>query len=123
MKKLSDYQGDQAVDLWADLLDPISEILTDKEVQNVVQSGQAPIVIAKTVLKAHKKEAAEILMRIDPEPLDGFNIVMRLVTILAEIGENNELKAFFGYAAQANTSSATSASSGSVTENTGVSEI
>ena len=122
MKKLSDYQGDQAIDLWADLLDPISIILTDQDVQNVVKSGEAPIVIAKTVLKAHKQEAAEILTRIDPEPLNGMNIIMRLVAILAEIGENSELKAFFGYAAQASIESETSASFGSVTENTEVSE-
>lgn len=115
MKRLSDYQGDQAIELWADLLDPISEILTDTEVANVVRSGQAPIVIAKTILKSHKKEACEILLRIDPEPIDGLNVIMRLVNILAEIGQRSELKSFFGYAGQER---AENESSGSVTEST-----
>lgn len=122
MKRLSDYKDEQAIDLWADLLDPLSEILTDNEVQRVVKDGQAPIVIAKIILKAHKKEAAEILTRIDPEPLDGFNIIMRLVELVVEIGENDDVKAFFGYAARAKTKNVTDTSSGSVTESIEVGE-
>lgn len=115
MKRLSDYKGDEAIELWADLLDPISEILTDKEVALATKQGQAPIKIAKLILKSHKIEAADILLRIDPEPLDGFNIIMRLVNLLAEIGENSEIKSFFGYAAQERMENE---SGGSVMENT-----
>lgn len=115
MKRLSDYKGDEAIELWADLLDPISDILTDKEVAKVTQKGEAPIKIAKTILKNHKSEAADILLRIDPEPLDGFNFIMRLVNLIAEIGENNEIKSFFGYAAQ---EKAENKSSGSAMEST-----
>ena len=113
MKRLSDYQNDQAIELWADLLDPISEILTDIEVAQVTKSGQPPIVIAKTILKKHKDKAVQILLRIDPEPLDGLNLIVRLVSILAEIGKSSELKSFFGYAAQEKVESV---SSGSATE-------
>lgn len=119
MKRLSDYTGDEAIELWADLLDPISDILTDKDVAKVTQSGAPPIAIAKEILKNHKKEAAEILTRIDPEPLDGLNFIMRLVAILVEIGERSDVKAFFGYAAQEKTESE---SSGSATESTEASE-
>ena len=115
MKRLSDYQGEEAVELWADLLDPISDILTDKEVQDITKSGQAPIVIAKTVMKNHKAEAEKILLRVDPEPLDGLNIVVRLVALFSEIGTNDDLKSFFGYAAQAKEKST---SSGLATEST-----
>lgn len=115
MKRLSDYTGDQAIELWADLLDPISEILTDKEVAEVTKKGEAPITIAKTILKKHKVAAADILLRIDPEPLDGLNFIMRLVAIISEIGQRDDVKAFFGYPAQENQQSE---SSGSVTEST-----
>lgn len=117
MKRLSDYQGEDAIELWADLLDPISDILTDAEVAKVVKSGQPPISIAKTILKNHKESAAQVLLRIDPEPLDGLNIIMRLVVILSEIGQRSELRAFFGYAEQAR-----SEYSGSVTESTEANE-
>lgn len=110
MKKLSDFQGEEAVDLWADLLDPISEILTDKEVASLANSNKPPIVIAKSILKNHKAEAEEILLRIDPAPLNGLNIIVRLVAILAEIGASDELKSFFGYSVQAKTDNESSGS-------------
>ena len=115
MKRLSDYQGEEALALWGDLLEPISEILTDAEIQRVVKAGSAPIVVAKTILKNHKKEAHEIMLRVDPEPLDGLNIIVRLVNLLAEIGKRDDIKAFFGYAAQEKVEST---STGSATENT-----
>lgn len=116
MKKLSDYKGDEAIELWADLLEPLTEILSDEKVKKVVQSGKSKLEIAKVVLKAKKKEAEKILVRIDPEPLDGLNIVLRLVAVLVDMGQHEEIKSFFGFADQEQTEKE---SSGSVTENTG----
>ena len=115
MKKLSDYQGEEAIELWADLLDPLTEILTDENVKKVVQSGKAPLVIAKEILKSHSKEATEILLRIDPEPITGLNIIIRLVAVLSDIGSNPDVKSFFGFAVQAQTADE---SSGLPTETT-----
>ena len=115
MKKLSDYQGDEAIELWADLLDPISAILANDKLKKIVESGKSKILIAKEILKTNKKEAAEILQRIDPEPIDALNIVVRLIGLLTEIGENDEVKSFFGFAEQAQT---VDGSSGSPTANT-----
>lgn len=100
MKKLSDYQGDDAIELWADLFEPLMQILGDKQVQAVVQSGKPKLFIAKEILKSHKTEAKEILLRIDPEPINGLNIILRLIALIADIGENDEIKSFFGYAEQ-----------------------
>lgn len=115
MKKLSDYKGEAAIELWCDLLDPLTEIFTDKKLSNVFYSGGSPIEIAKTILKKHSKAAEKILLRIDDTPINGLNLVVRLVEVITEIGKNEELKSFFGYAEQASDSSE---SSGSVTENT-----
>lgn len=105
MKKLSDYKGDEAIELWADLLDPISAILSDKEVAKIVRSGQNKMSIVNAILKSHKADAEKILLRIDPEPLDGLNIVVRLVELLVEIGKQDDIASFFGFAAQATTES------------------
>lgn len=113
MKKLSDYKGDEAIDLWADLLEPLTRILGDDEIRKVIQSGESKMSIAKTVLKLHKDDAVEIMLRVDPEPIDGLNIILRLVALLADIGQNDEIKSFFGFAEQAQTEPE---SSGSVTE-------
>ena len=115
MKKLSDYKGEDAIDLWADLLEPMSDIFSDAEVAKVVASGASKMMIAKTILKTHKKEAEAMMLRIDPEPLNGLNIILRLIAILADIGEHEEIKSFFGFAEQ---ESEEGKSSISVTENT-----
>lgn len=114
MKKLSDYVGEDAIDLWLDLLEPLSVIATDNEIRKITRSGKPKLLIAKTILKAHRKEAIEIMERIDPEPINGLNIISRLIAIITEIGENKELKSFFGYAVQAKTEKESSIS---VTEN------
>ena len=119
MKKLSDYKGDEAIELWADLLEPLTVILSDDNVREAIQSGKPRAVIAKEILKSHSKDATEILLRIDPEPIDGLNIVLRLVALLADVGQNDEIKTFFGFAEQAKTELEPS---GSVTENTEVKE-
>ena len=119
MKKLSDYKGDEAIELWADLLDPLTNILGDQKIQSVIQSGKPKLIVAKEILKKHKKDAMQILLRIDPEPINGLNIVIRLVTVIADIGESEEIKTFFGYAEQEQTDNE---SGGSVTESTEVEE-
>ena len=115
MKKLSDYQGDEAIELWADLLEPMTEIFTNEKVRDVIQSGKPRVIIANVIMHECKKEAVEILERIDPEPINGLNVITRIVGILAEIGQNAEVKSFFGYAVQGQTDSE---SSGLPTENT-----
>lgn len=115
MKKLSDYKGDDAIELWADLLEPMGAIIADKEIAEVVQSGKPKLLIAKSILKNHSKDAESILLRIDPTPIDGLNIVLRLVMLIGEIGQSEELKSFFGFAEQVKTANE---SFGSVTENT-----
>ena len=113
MKKLSDYKGNDAIELWADLLDPLSAIFTDKAIADVVHSGQSKIKIAQAIIKNHAQDAVDILTRIDDEPIDGLNIIIRLVELITEIGQNEDVKRFFGFAAEQ-----TSEYSGLPTENT-----
>lgn len=115
MKKLSDYKGDEAIELWADLLEPLTIILGDSEIQKIIKSNKPKMIIAKEILKLHKKEATEILLRVDPEPIDGLNIILRLVAVITDIGQNDEIKGFFGYAEQVQTDNEFG---GSATENT-----
>lgn len=115
MKKLSDYQGEEAIELWGDLLEPLTEIMGDPKIAQVVKSGQPKMMIVKTILLEHKKEAEKILLRIDPEPLDGLNLVVRLFSVLVEIGNREDVRGFFGFAAQEKTQQE---STGSVTVNT-----
>lgn len=114
IKKLSDYKGDEAIELWADLIDPIARIIADDEIAKVYKT-QPKIVVAKEILKRHKSEATEILTRIDPAPLNGLNIITRIIALLVDIETADETKGFFESAGQAMTASE---STGSATENT-----
>ena len=115
MKKLADYKGEEAIDLWADLLDQITAILGDKEIADAFRSKEPNIVKAKKILKLHKAEAIEIMTRIDPTPVDGLNAITRVVEIIMEVSKAEELKGFFSNAGQEKTANA---SFGSATANT-----
>lgn len=115
MKKLADYKDAEAIELWADLLEPITKIMADKDVANTVKSGKAPFMIASEILKSHKEDAITILLRIDPTPIDGLNLIVRIVDIVMEIMNNEEVKGFFTSAEQAQTLEGIS---GSATVNT-----
>ena len=115
MKKLSDYQGDEAIELWADLLEPIARILSNEKVKELYESGKPKLLIAKEILKANKQEATEVINRIDPTPFNALTLVTRVISILTEIEETEEIKAFFDTGEQTKTDDG---SFGSATENT-----
>lgn len=93
MKRLSDYTDEEAIDLWADLLDPITVIIKDPNLQDLRQ--KAPIEMAKEIIKLHKSEVTEILLRIDPTPITGLNLIVRVVDVIMEIEESSEIMSFF----------------------------
>ena len=112
MKKLSDYQGEAAIDLWADLMDSFAVIFSDEEMRQAANG--ATIDFAKSMLKSHKKEVCDILLAIDDTPINGINILVRLVNIFDEIAEDPTLKDFFAMQGQ----NLIEESSGSATANT-----
>lgn len=114
MKKLSDYKDEAAIDLWADILDNALIIFTDPEVRKNLKAPKATI--AHTMLKLHKEEVSKILLTIDDTPLNGLNILIRLVSLLNEISADPDLRDFFDMQGQKEQQE----SSGSATENTGV---
>ena len=113
MKKLSAYKGEDALELWADLLDPFIAIVGDKKIATMLRSKMPPIATAREIIKTYKKEASQILLRIDDTPLDGLNIITRLVTLITEIVNDKTLQGFFGLSAEGKKEET---SSGNVTE-------
>lgn len=99
MKRLSDYKGEEAIELWADLLEPLSVIFTNEDVKKAQKEGSY-ILIAKAALKANKTEVMNVLLRVDETPIDGLNILIRLMELFTEIGESEYGQSFFGFAEQ-----------------------
>ena len=94
MKRLSDYKGEEAIELWVDLIDEFYEILKDDNLTEYAKGSK--IRFASEILKTHKKEVSNILLRIDDTPLNGLNILTRVVDVVNEITESPELMSFFG---------------------------
>lgn len=65
--KLSDIKGERALDVIADLIDPVAEILGDKEISAALQSGKAHAKAIKLALKNHKRAVLDMMAAIDGE--------------------------------------------------------
>ena len=65
--KLSEIKGERALDVLADLIEPVAEILSDKEIVAILQSGKAPAKAIKLALKNHKRAVLDMMAAIDGE--------------------------------------------------------
>lgn len=95
MKKISDYKDEEALELWADIMETASVIVADPELKKIIDSKKPKVMLAHYILKNHKEEAKEILLRIDPTPINGLNFLTRILSVLSEIGDSEELSDFF----------------------------
>lgn len=100
MMKLSEIQGEDAIDVIADLIDPIAIMFADKKVEETIKS-QVPIIVkAKVILKRQKKailEVLAILNQTDPKDFKPslIELPIMLVNLLQDIEDNPELKDLF----------------------------
>lgn len=86
--KLSDYKGEEALDVLADIIEPLTVILGDPEMQELAkQKDGAMIRYVKPMLKNHKTELIEILARLDNEPVETYREKITLVTLPLKVLE------------------------------------
>lgn len=67
--KLSEIQGERALDVLADIIDPVSEIVNDDNVVKLINNGQK-LKAVKALLKEHKRSVITIMALLnghDPE--------------------------------------------------------
>lgn len=95
--KLSEYKNEDALDLLADILDPLSEILIDPEVQQIVKDKSTTKMKAvQFLLKSHPKEIMQIMARLDGVPVEEYELnIITLPKKLLEIFNDKELVSFF----------------------------
>lgn len=113
--KLSEYRGEDAIELLADILEPTSSILADAEIIALIRGGGKKIDGVKIALKRYKREVLEILAVLEGEPVDIFAEKCNILTLpakLLEILNDDELVSFFISQLQ----NEDSAHSGAVTE-------
>ena len=119
--KLSEIKGVVAIDVIADIIDPITAIMADEEVKKLAEMKPKPptLLIAKTILKRQKKAILEILAYLHGENPKTYNpslieLPIMLVNLINEIQSNEELMSLFHSQPQMSSS----VSSGAVMENT-----
>lgn len=83
--RLSEIEGDRALDVLADILEPASEIFGDGSVTEAFRNGDW-IHGAKNAIKNHKRAVIEILAVIDGEDPNTYKVnVLTLPTKLVEL--------------------------------------
>lgn len=119
MSKISEITGENAIDVIADILDPLSIILADKEVEKTIKA-QVPLIIkVQVVLKRQKKAILEVLAILNQKDPKEFNpslieLPIMLMNLLKDIEDNPELASLF----QSQGQTTTNVSFGSVMEDT-----
>lgn len=96
--QLSEIKGEEALDVLADIIDPVTEIMNDKEVARIYQTNQPRIKLVKFIIKKHKKEVIEILARLECEEPEEYIKKMNVLSLpikLLEILNDKELMEVF----------------------------
>lgn len=94
--KLSEIKGKEAIRTLAELMEPVSRIAADKEVQDAVQSKQPVPIIAKKLLLNHPDEVIEVLALLDgADPKTYEPSLLSLPMKLMEVINDEEIQALF----------------------------
>ena len=111
--KLSEYQGEAALDILADLIEPAGEIMSDKEIGEVFKKNRFKAI--GLAIKNHKKAVMQIMAALDGVPMEEYKCnVFSLPVKILEILNDPALIQLFQYQGQTGDAN----SSGSVSENT-----
>lgn len=111
--KLSEIKGEHALDVLADLMDPIAEIAQDQMVVKLLRSNQK-LTGVKILLKKHKKSVLNIMAILNEEDPKTYNpSLLTLPALVLEILNDPDLVDLFQSGEEVT-------SSGSPTENTEV---
>lgn len=117
MRKLQDIKNEEALDVIAELLEPLSEIFSDPEFVKVRNDGKKTLIEkVQWAIVNHKKAIIKALAIIDGEPYETYEISALMLPIrILEIVNDKDLISLFTVQGQITELT----SSGSAMENTG----
>ena len=111
--KLSEYQGEEALDILAELIEPVCEIMADKEIGEVFKQNRFKAI--GLAIKNHKKAVMQILATMDGVPVEEYKCnVFSLPVKILELLNDPDMIQLFQYQGQTGDAN----SSGSASENT-----
>lgn len=110
--KLSEYQGEAALDILADMIEPVGEIMTDKEIGEVFKKNRFRAI--GLAIKNHKKAVMHIMATMDGVPVEEYKCnVFTLPVKILELLNDPDIVQLFTYQGQTGDAN----SSGSASEN------
>lgn len=114
--KLSEYKNEDALELLADILDPLAEIMTDPKIREFSKDKKANrMQVIQYLLKNHAKSIIAVFARIDNTPVEKFDAnILSMTTKLLEVFNDKDFIDFFRSQGQM----LAGEPSGSVTEST-----
>ena len=111
MRKISEIRGEDALDVLADILEPISEIFTDKKFVNAIRSRNK-MEAAMILLREHKTATLAALAALEGVEPDEYNpSILDLPMLILNLLNDPDIVAVFHLAEQ-------KTPSGSATEST-----
>lgn len=114
MKSLSEYKDEEALDLLADIIEPVSEIMGDKAVAENLRSNNKGKAI-KLAIKNHKKSVIEVMAILEGVSVSEYHCnLLTLPLLLLKVLNDPELVSFFSSQAEIISQN----TSGSATEST-----
>lgn len=118
MRSLTEIKGDNALDLIADLLEPATEIMSDKSVKTAYETGNMASAV-KVAIKGHKDAVKLILALLNEQDVDTYEpSVAEIVKGTLQILSDKALQDLFTLPNQ----NPVEDTSGSASESTGVKE-
>lgn len=119
MRKLSEIQNEDALDVLADIIDPVTEIFQDQELGKLMKLEKNKREAVKLAIKKHKKAVIHIMAILDGEPVETYKVnVLQLPLKLLELLNDPDMLDFFKQQGLM----ISDASSGSATESTEATE-
>ena len=100
MRKLSEYRGEDALDILAELMTPATNIIQDVDVQNYFNSENKKLAdVATTIIRKYKKDILHILSTLNEGEEYNPN-VFELLSDVIDILSDEVLVSFFDMQAQ-----------------------
>ena len=112
---MAERTNEEALDLFADLLEPVAAVLSDKELRESIKKGDSRVKSAAIAIRNHKPEVIQILALLEGVPVEEYRInLLALPVKVVRLLNLPEVKELFIGAETKNVAGF----SGSATENT-----
>lgn len=94
--KLSEYRNEEAIEVLADMIEPASEIFSDKAIADGFRNDEKVATIVAKILKNHTRAALNLLAAVKHVPANEYDAnIVQIGKDLIEMLSDKELLGFF----------------------------